>query len=171
MEVVVHVLNLCLVKKIYSSRSSFTKINLKRAETDGTIRSQYGVLYIRVQQKFLDWYSRRMEHNSEFLYDAMNSFDTKSHTSIKVTDVLMATTNVPIYFKTPWYIRGVPYVDGGLGANCSFSVAIPRMQELTDGQLQFGLSVGPSRTTQKVAHVRRSLDPQSRRWFWALWPL
>ena len=112
--------------------------------------------------------ARRMEHNSEFLYDAMNSFDTKSHTSIKVTDVLMATTNVPIYFKTPWYIRGVPYVDGGLGANCSFSVAIPRMQELTDGQLQFGLSVGPSRTTQKVEpnglkfwqtyFPRRSLD-------------
>lgn len=93
--------------------------------------------------------ARRMEHNSDTHYDSIEVFDTKSYSSIKVTDVLMATTNVPIYFKTPWTIRGIPYVDGGLGANCSLGVAIPRMKEITNGEFQSALSVAPSRRLVK----------------------
>ena len=70
---------------------------------------------------------KRMEHNAEEPYGAMEIFDSKSSLSIKVVDVLMATTNAPVYFKTPWYIRGVPYVDGAIGASCPLQLAIPRM--------------------------------------------
>ena len=87
----------------------------------------------------------RMENKQEVHMDSMEIFDTKSHQSIKVTDVLMASTNVPIFFKTPWHIKGIPYVDGGLGANCNLDLAIPRMKELTNGTFQSALSVAPSR--------------------------
>ena len=87
----------------------------------------------------------RMGHNAEESYDGTEIFDSKSSLSIKVTDVLMATTNAPVYFKTPWYIRGVPYADGAIGASCPLGPAIARMQDLTNGQLQSALSIGPPR--------------------------
>ena len=86
--------------------------------------------------------AKRMEHNSEEHYDAMEYFDSKSIMNIKVSDVLMATTNAPVLFKTPWYIRGVPYVDGAVGASCPLSLAISRMKNLTKGQFQSALSIG-----------------------------
>ena len=90
--------------------------------------------------------ARRMENKQEVHMDSMEIFDTKSYASIKVTDVLMASTNVPIFFKTPWHIRGIPYVNGGLGANCNLALAIPRMKELrSNGTFQSALSVAPSR--------------------------
>ena len=86
--------------------------------------------------------AKRMEYHSEEHYDAMEYFDSKSNMNIKVSDVLMATTNCPVLFKTPWYIRGVPYVDGGAGANCPLSLAISRMKKLTKGRFQSALSIG-----------------------------
>ena len=87
----------------------------------------------------------RMRHNAEEPYDGTEIFDTKSSLSVKVTDVMMASCNAPVYFKTPWYIRGVPYADGALGASCPLGPAIARMQDLTNGQLQSALSIGPPR--------------------------
>ena len=92
---------------------------------------------------------KRMEHNSEVHYDSSETFDTRSYESIEVVDVLMAAANAPIIFKTPWIIRGRPYVDGGTHANCPLGLAIPRMKELSNGNLQSILSVAPSRPVTK----------------------
>ena len=93
---------------------------------------------------------KRMEHNTEVHYDSSETFDTRSYESIEVVDVLMAAANAPIIFKTPWVIRGRPYVDGGTHANCPLGLAIPRMKELSNGgNLQSILSVAPSRPVTK----------------------
>ena len=60
----------------------------------------------------------------------MEIFDTRSVRSYKVVDVLKASCDAPVVFETPTTIKGVHYVDGGVGGNCPLVQAIPRMQEL-----------------------------------------
>ena len=60
----------------------------------------------------------------------MEIFDTRSVRSYKVVDVLKASCDAPVVFQTPTTIKGVHYVDGGVGGNCPLVQAIPRMQEL-----------------------------------------
>ena len=60
----------------------------------------------------------------------MEIFDTRSVRSYKVVDVLKASCDAPVVFQTPTTIKGVHYVDGGVGGNCPLVQAIPRMHEL-----------------------------------------
>ena len=60
----------------------------------------------------------------------MEIFDTRSVRSYNVVDVLKASCDAPVVFQTPTTIKGVHYVDGGVGGNCPLVQAIPRMQEL-----------------------------------------
>ena len=56
-------------------------------------------------------------------------FDTKSSISYRVTEVLKASCDAPIYFRTPTRIGDHLYIDGGVGGNCPLAQAIPRMRE------------------------------------------
>ena len=59
-------------------------------------------------------------------------FDTASdyYKSYKAYEVLLATSNAPVYFDTPVKIGDDEFVDGGVGGNCPLAQAIPRAQEL-----------------------------------------
>ena len=87
------------------------------------------------------------DQDEEEKFDCLEVFDTHpSCPDQKVTDVLKATSNAPIYFKTPTMINEVPYVDGGLGGNCPISQGLRRMKELwTSAKFGSGLSIAPPR--------------------------
>ncbi|XP_046840093.1 uncharacterized protein LOC124434255 [Xenia sp. Carnegie-2017] len=59
-------------------------------------------------------------------------FDTASedYELYKTYQVLLATSNVPVYFNTPVHIGNEDFVDGGVGGNCPLAQAIPRAMKL-----------------------------------------
>ena len=90
--------------------------------------------------------ARRFDVNEKEGYDTLELFDTRSTVSHKVTEVLKASADAPMFFITPTYVGDVPYVDGGVGGNCPLAQAIPRMRELTKfGRLNSVLSIAPPR--------------------------
>ncbi|XP_046840655.1 uncharacterized protein LOC124434790 [Xenia sp. Carnegie-2017] len=58
-------------------------------------------------------------------------FDTASedYNNYKAYEVLLASSNAPIYFNTPVDIGNDKFVDGGVGGNCPLKQAIPRAQK------------------------------------------
>ena len=77
--------------------------------------------------------------------------------SHKVSDVLRASADAPMFFTTPTYICDVPYVDGGVGGNCPLAQAIPRMRELRFGNLNSVLSIAPPRFSMgKIPESRQA---------------
>ena len=90
--------------------------------------------------------ARRFDVDEKEGYDTLELFDTRAAVSHKVTEVLKASADAPMYFVTPTYVGDVPYVDGGVGGNCPLAQAIPRMRELTKyGTLNSVLSFAPPR--------------------------
>ena len=84
-------------------------------------------------------------------FDCLEVFDTHpSSKDHKVTDVLKATSNAPVFFNTPITINGVPYVDGGVGGNCPLPQGLRRMKELYKKRpFGTGLSIAPPREFPK----------------------
>ena len=101
------------------------------------------------------------DQDEEENFDCLEIFDTrtKSQKDFKVTDVLKATSNAPIYFDTPTMIKEIPYVDGGVGGNCPMPQALRRMKELREmSKFGSGLSIAPP---------RQVVDAQpSGLWYW-----
>ena len=66
---------------------------------------------------------------------------------VKVKDVLLASSNAPIYFNTPTLIPGIGfYIDGGVSGNCPLGQALPRLFEIMQGsnpELQTVISIAP----------------------------
>ena len=88
------------------------------------------------------------DQDEEENFDCLEIFDTrtKSQKDFKVTDVLKATSNAPVYFETPTMINEMPYVDGGVGGNCPIPQALRRMKELRESsKFGSGLSIAPPR--------------------------
>ena len=102
-------------------------------------------------------------------FDCLEVFDTRPDPKkdFKVTDVLKATSNAPIYFETPTMIKvsegsntkEIPYVDGGVGGNCPIPQALGRMKELRKrSKFGSGLSIAPPRQVMDA-------EPNGL-WFW-----
>ena len=80
--------------------------------------------------------------------DKLEIFDTvnRDHRFIKVKDVLLASSDAPVYFVTPHTIGHKKYVDGGLTGNCPLITALPRLLEIYKDQnpeLQTVISIAP----------------------------
>ena len=110
--------------------------------------------------------ARRMaskDADEDECFDCLEIFDTHPSSEdiarCKVTEVLKASSNAPIYFKTPSYVTHyqegpdgeeelpIPYVDGGLGGNCPAPQALRRMKEIFRGRkLGTTLSIAPPRS-------------------------
>ena len=90
---------------------------------------------------------------SEFNQDAahpdkLEIFDTvnRNHRFVKVKDVLLASSDAPVYFVTPHTIGHKKYVDGGLTGNCPLITALPRLMEIyvdQNPELQTVISIAP----------------------------
>ena len=80
--------------------------------------------------------------------DKLEIFDTvnRDHRFVKVKDVLLASSDAPVYFVTPHTIGHKKYVDGGLTGNCPLITALPRLIEIYKDQnpeLQTVISIAP----------------------------
>ena len=65
--------------------------------------------------------------------DILEIFDTrnKAQRYYSFVDVLLASSNAPLYFgKTPSTIGRKQYIDGGVEANCPLALALPRVLEI-----------------------------------------
>ena len=76
-------------------------------------------------------------------------FDTRneSYKFYKTHQVLLASSNAPVYFETPVKIGSKDFVDGGVGGNCPLAQAIPRAKEIfsdkTKQKITSALSIAP----------------------------
>ena len=84
-------------------------------------------------------------------------FDTRneSYKFYKTHQVLLASSNAPIYFETPVRIRKKEFVDGGVGGNCPLVQAIPRANEIfadkAKQKITSALSIAPP--SPKKSHI------------------
>ena len=91
----------------------------------------------------------------------MEIFDTRNVKSYKVVDVLKASCDAPVVFQTPTTIKGIHYIDGGVGGNCPLVQAIPRMQELHNAKKlackgsrpNSALSIAPPQMDGKILKI------------------
>jgi len=75
--------------------------------------------------------------------DVLQLFDSKSDAQL-VTEVLLGSSNAPIYFNIPSAIGLRKYIDGGVGGNCPLAQAMPRTKELwPDSKVKSVLSLAP----------------------------
>ena len=72
-------------------------------------------------------------------------FDTRNdiYSGYKAEQVLLATSNAPVFFKTPVRIGSNEFVDGGVGGNCPLVQAIPRGKEIFGAKVRSALSIAP----------------------------
>ncbi|XP_046841011.1 uncharacterized protein LOC124435104 [Xenia sp. Carnegie-2017] len=87
------------------------------------------------------------------LFDTANE-DYKLYPTYQV---LLATSNAPIYFDTPVRIGDDEFVDGGVGGNCPLAQAIPQAMKLfgKDGEhvrIASALSIAPPSLKLKTPH-------------------
>ena len=84
-------------------------------------------------------------------------FDTRteSYKFYKTRQVLLASSNAPVYFETPVIIGSKEFVDGGVGGNCPLIQAIPRAKEIfsdkANAKITSALSVAPP--LPKKSHI------------------
>ena len=72
-------------------------------------------------------------------------FDTRNdiYSGYTAEQVLLATSNAPVFFKTPVRIGSNEFVDGGVGGNCPLVQAIPRGKEIFGAKVRSALSIAP----------------------------
>ena len=83
-------------------------------------------------------------------------FDTsnEAYKYYKTNQVLLASSNAPVYFDTPVRIGGYEFVDGGVGGNCPLAQAIPRAKEIfPEDKITSALSIAPP--IPKESHIPR----------------
>ena len=88
--------------------------------------------------------------------DKLEIFDTtnKNQRFFSAIDVLMASSDAPVYFETPYKVGDNNYVDGGLNGNCTLVAALPRLLKIFHDQnpeLQTVISIAPP--SQKVENI------------------
>ena len=83
-------------------------------------------------------------------------FDTsnEAYKYYKTNQVLLASSNAPVYFDTPVRIGGLEFVDGGVGGNCPLAQAIPRAKEIfPEHKITSALSIATP--IPKESHIPR----------------
>ena len=83
-------------------------------------------------------------------------FDTsnEAYKYYKTIQVLLASSNAPVYFDTPVRIGGLEFVDGGVGGNCPLAQAIPRAKEIfPEHKITSALSIATP--IPKESHIPR----------------
>lgn len=66
--------------------------------------------------------------------------------NLKISEVLLATCDAPVYFKGPTKVGDRKFVDGGVGGNCPLKQAIPAAMDLMGYSLDlFIISLAPPR--------------------------
>ncbi|XP_046840318.1 uncharacterized protein LOC124434461 isoform X2 [Xenia sp. Carnegie-2017] len=103
--------------------------------------------------------ARRLSQSEGMVLFDTASEDYKNH---KACEVLLATSNAPIYFDTPVKIGNDEFVDGGVGANCPLAQAIPRAMKIfgDDGKhvkIFSVLSIAPPLSTKGPSDDSSSL--------------
>ncbi|XP_046840098.1 uncharacterized protein LOC124434260 [Xenia sp. Carnegie-2017] len=116
--------------------SKFLKIPLipyPQANIKKMLKDQFGDCYLNDFRKNNDSSSvvgavaKKVDpHEDIVLFDTANE-DQKNY---KAYEILLATSNAPVYFETPVTIGDSKYIDGGIGANCPLKQAIPRAKEI-----------------------------------------
>ena len=81
---------------------------------------------------------------------------TDAYKLYKTYQVLLATSNAPVYFDTPIKIGDKQFVDGGVGGNCPLAQAIPRARRIfgEKAKITTAFSIAPPPTAE-------SQDPAS----------
>ena len=72
-------------------------------------------------------------------------FDTRNdiYNGYTAEQVLLATSNAPVFFKTLVRIGSNEFVEGGVGGNCPLVQAIPRGKEIFGAKVRSALSIAP----------------------------
>ena len=91
------------------------------------------------------------EYDTEKGDYVLEIFDTRSHITYDIKEVLKASSCAPIFFETPTFVGRTQFVDGGFGGNCPLIQAIPRMEKITRNRrkINSALSIAPPRADSK----------------------